>query len=157
MHYPQQVTMRPVWLAMHCKDSAELALSIAMGLIPCDVRSCDSSYHTVALLEGLAVAWRSCEVFSQAVMSACLRCLRLCHAHHHLLPHHHHSTTTTSRQYIKRAEADLNIAADKLLMFLTASRYRGGHGSEAGLAEVKAFLRTQIAITLHHPTLPTAH
>jgi hypothetical protein len=73
------------------------------------------------------------------------------------LPHHHHSTTTTSRQYTKRAEADLKIAADKLLMFLTASRYRGGHGSEAGLTEVKAFLRTQIAITLHHPTLPTAH
>jgi hypothetical protein len=157
MHYPQQVTMRSVWLAMHCKDSAELALSTAMGLMPCDVRSRDSSYHTVALLEGLAAAWRSCEVFSQAVMSACLRCLRLCHAHHHLLPHHHHSTTTTSRQYTKRAEADLNIAADKFLMFLTASRYRGGHGSEAGLAEVKAFLRTQIAITLHHHTLPTAH
>jgi hypothetical protein len=58
MHYPQQVTMRSVWLFRHCKDSAELALSIPMGLIPCDMRSRDSSYHTVALLEGLAAAWR---------------------------------------------------------------------------------------------------
>lgn len=70
MHYPQQVTMRSVWLVRHCKDSAELALSIAMGLIPCDMRSRDSSYHTVAPREGLAAAWRSCEVFSQLVMSA---------------------------------------------------------------------------------------
>jgi hypothetical protein len=85
---------------------------------------------------------------AQQVFSPPLR--RLCHAHHHLLPHHHHRTTTTTRQHTKSAEADLNIAANKLVMFLTASRYHGEHGSEAGLAEVKAFPRTQMAITFDH-------
>jgi hypothetical protein len=146
MQQPQEVIMRSVWLARHCEDSAELALSIVMGLISCDMRFRDSSYHTVALWEGLAAAWRSWEVFPRLVMSASAASTLPRSSLHHLLPHHHHSTTTTTRQYTRRAEADLNIAADKLVMFLTASRYCGGHGSEVGLAEVKAFLR-KTAIT----------
>jgi hypothetical protein len=133
---------------------AELALTIAMNLIPSIRPSRDSSYHAVDPKEGLAVAWRSREgVLAQQVFSPPL--LRLCHAHHHLLPHHHHRTTTTTRQHTKTAEANLNIAANKLVIFLTASRYRGGHGSEARLAEVKAFPRTQMAITSHHA--PSLH
>jgi hypothetical protein len=51
--------MRSVWLARHCKDMAELALTIAMDLVPSNRRSPDSSYYTVDPKEGLAAAWRS--------------------------------------------------------------------------------------------------
>ena len=138
MQYPQEVTMRSIWLPRHCKDVEEHALSIAVNLIPSNRPSRDSSYHIVDPKEGLAAACRLWEVVWQQVFSR--PPLRLCHAHHHnLLPHHHQTTTTTTRQHTKRAEADLKIAANKLVMFLIASRYRGGHGSEASLAEVKAF------------------
>jgi len=144
--------MRSIWLPRHCNDVEEHALSIAVNLIPSNMPSRDSSYHTVDPKEGLAAAWRSWEVVWQQVFSR--PPLRLCHAHHHnLLPHHHQTTTTTTRKHTKRAEADLNIAANKLVMFLTASRYRGGHGSEAGLAEVKA----SPPADCHHLPLRTTH
>jgi hypothetical protein len=59
VQYLQEVTMRSVWPPRHCKDVAELALTIAMDLIHCNRRSRDSLYHTVDPREGLAAAWRS--------------------------------------------------------------------------------------------------
>jgi hypothetical protein len=56
MQYPQQVTVRSAWLARHCEPLAELALTIAMNLMASNRSSCDSSYHTVDSMQGLAAA-----------------------------------------------------------------------------------------------------
>jgi len=59
MKYPQEVTMRSVWLPRHCRDVEEHALSIAVNLIPSNRPSRDPSYHAVDPKEGLPAAWRS--------------------------------------------------------------------------------------------------